>query len=91
MNDGDLQIQFLLEADERDHDFGFGLETFLRCIGGGFEHSASLHASDFGILDAETAATETKHRVELVQLVDARHDFFDWHVELAGKIHLRLF
>jgi hypothetical protein len=47
VDDGDLQIQFLLEADERDHDFGLGLDPFSWCIGGGFEHGARLHAGDF--------------------------------------------
>jgi hypothetical protein len=43
-----------------------------------------------GILDAETAAAETEHGVELVQFVDAVHDFLDGDVELVGEIHLRL-
>jgi hypothetical protein len=50
VDDGDLQIQFLLEADERDHDFGLGLDALLVRIGGGLEHGARLHAVISGYL-----------------------------------------
>jgi hypothetical protein len=85
VDDGDLQIEFLLEADERDHDSGLALKPCLGRIGGGFEHGARLHAGDLGILDAEAAAAETEHRVELVQLVHAVDDFLDGDVELSAR------
>ena len=50
---------------------GLALMAFLLRIGGGFEDGAGLHAGDLGILDAEAAAAETEHRVELMQFVDA--------------------
>ncbi len=46
---------------------GFTLMPFLLHFGGGFEDGAGLHLGDFRIDDAETAAAEAEHRVELVQ------------------------
>ena len=71
MNDLGLEIEFLLEADERNHDFGLHLDLLLRDIGRGFEDGAGLHLGDLRIGDAETAAAVAEHRVELVQLVHA--------------------
>ena len=71
MHDLDLQIQLLLEPDERDHDLGPDLDAFLLDLRGGLEDGARLHRRDFGIADAEAAATEAQHRIELVQLLDA--------------------
>ena len=71
MDDLGLEIEFLLEADERDHDFRLHLDLLLRDIGRGFEDGARLHLGDFRIGDAETAAAMAEHRVEFVQLRDA--------------------
>jgi hypothetical protein len=50
VDDLDLEIELLLEADERDHDLGLGLEAGLRRIGGGLEDGAGLHAVISGYL-----------------------------------------
>ena len=63
--------QFLLEADERDHDFRLHLDAGFLDFGGGLENGARLHLGDFRIDDAQPAAAETEHRVELVQFLDA--------------------
>ena len=47
---------------------------FFLHFGGGFEDGARLHLGDFGIDDAEAAAAEAEHRVELVQFVHALRD-----------------
>ena len=71
VDDLGLEIELLLEADERDHDFGLHLDLLLRDVGGGFEDGARLHLGDLRIGDAEAAAAVAEHRVELVQLRDA--------------------
>ena len=50
---------------------GWTLMPSFCTIGGGLEHRARLHRGDLGIADAEAAAAEAEHRVELVQLLDA--------------------
>ena len=85
MDDLDLEIEFLLEADERDHDFRLHLDAFLLDLGGGFEDGAGLHLGDFRIDDAEAAAAEAEHRVELVQFLDALVDLLDRHAHLRRR------
>ena len=46
MDDLDLEIELLLEPDERDHDLGLHLDLLLRHVGGGFEDGAGLHLGD---------------------------------------------
>ncbi len=88
MNDRDLQIEFLLEADERDHDFRLGLDTLFLRIRRRFEHRARLHFGDLRILDAETAAAEAEHWVELVEFVDAVDNLVDRDAELLREVGL---
>ena len=71
MDDLGLEIEFLLEPDERDHDFRLHLDLLLRDFGRGFEDGAGLHLGDLRIGDAEAAAAMAEHRIELVQLRDA--------------------
>ena len=70
VDDGDLQIQFLLVSDERNHDLGLHLDAFLLHLGNGFENRARLRLGDLGIRDAEAAAAVPEHRVELMQCSD---------------------
>ena len=74
VDDLDLQIELLLEADQRNHDFGLDLDAFLLHDRRRFEDGAGLHLGDLGIDDAQAAAAEAEHRVELVQLLDALVD-----------------
>ncbi len=90
VHDLDLQIQLLLEADERDHDLGPDLDAFLLDLGRGFEHRPRLHRRDFRIADAEAAAAEAEHRVELVQLLDALMDARRRHADLLRQLLLLL-
>ena len=85
VNDLDLQIQLLLEPDEGNHDLGPDLDAFLLDLRGGFEDGARLHRRDFGIADAEAAATEAEHRIELVQLLDALMNPRGRHADLLGQ------
>ena len=64
---------------------GLTLMPFFWRIGGGFEHGAGLHLGDFRIRDAEAAAAEAEHRVELVQLVHAVGDLLDGDAELLAR------
>ena len=47
MHDFDLQVEFLLKANERNHDFRTHLDPSLLHFGGGFEDRARLHLGDF--------------------------------------------
>ena len=50
---------------------------------GGLEDGARLHLGDLGIDDAEPAAAEAEHRVELVQRLDARAHALGRDAQLA--------
>ena len=90
MDDFRLEIEFLLEADERDHHLGFHRDLFLRDIGGGFEDGACLHLGDFRIGDAEAAAAVAEHRVELVEFGDALDDLLDADADFLREVELLL-
>src|SRR5579862_5892206 len=66
VDDFDLEVELLFEADERDHDFGMNLNAGFLNVGGSLEDSARLHFGDFGINDAEAAATEAQHGIEFM-------------------------
>ena len=88
VHDLELQIELLLEADERNHDLRLHLDPFLLHDRRRLEHGARLHRRDLGIADAETAAAEAEHRVELVQLLDARVNRARRHAELLRQVRL---
>jgi len=90
VDEGDLLIELLLKADERDHDLGLGLEAFLGRFGGGFEDSADLHFGNLGVFHAEAATAEAEHGVELVEFVHAGHDLLDGDADLLGEVELLL-
>ena len=54
------------------------------------EHRARLHRRDLGIADAEAAAAEAEHRVELVQLLDALVNTCSRHPDLLRQLLLLL-
>ena len=56
---------------------------------GGLENGARLHLGDFGIEDAEAAAAQAQHRVELVQLFDARSNSGSLVSSLPRRIAVR--
>ena len=66
-----LILEFLDAADQRNHDFRNNFHALLGHLHGGFEDGARLHFGDFGIDDAQTAAAEAQHGVELMQLFHA--------------------
>ncbi len=90
VDDLDLQIQLLLEGDERNHDLRLNLDPLLLHHRGRLEHGARLHRGDLGIADAEAAPAEPEHRVEFVQLRHPRLDPRHRHAELLGEIGLLL-
>jgi hypothetical protein len=79
-----------LKADQRDHDLRQDLDAFLLHLRRGLEHRARLHRRDLGIADAEAAAAEAEHRVELVQLLDALVDARRRHADLLRQLLLLL-
>src|SRR5205085_9341402 len=54
----------------------------------GFKDRARLHRRDLGIADAEAAAAEAEHRVELVQLLDTLVDARGRHADLLAEFRL---
>jgi hypothetical protein len=88
VDDLHLEVELLLEADERDHDLRLHLDLLLRHVSGGFEDGAGLHGGDFRIGDAETAATVAEHGVELMQSGDAGLHFFNGDAHFLRKVGL---
>ena len=90
MDDFRLEVEFLLEADERDHHLGFHRDLFLRDIGGGFKDRTGLHLGDLRIGDAEAATAVAEHRVELVEFGDALDDLLDADADFLREVELLL-
>ena len=59
-------------ADERDHDLDVRIAALVLDGNRGFENRPCLHLGDLGERDAEAAATQSEHRVHLVQFFHAR-------------------
>ncbi len=89
MDDFDLEVEFLLETDERNHDFRFYLDAGFLDFGSGFKYRPRLHFGNFRIDDAEPAAAETEHRIELVQFLHALLNLLNRHAHFLGQIILR--
>src|SRR5262245_19782443 len=62
------------------------LDSLLGAIDSGLEDRAGLHLGDFRISDAETAASMSEHRVELVQLFDAGEQLGQSALEIANAL-----
>lgn len=84
VDDGLLRPAILFElAAERNHDLGLDvLANFLASSNGSLDDGTGKNRIDFGISDAETDATETHHRVGLMELVDAVADLLFADAEL---------
>ena len=67
---GDLVVELLLGADQRDHDLGVHVDALGLDVAGGLEDGARLHAGDLRVDDAQAAAAQAEHGVVLVQVVD---------------------
>ena len=74
VDDLSLQLKFLTETDQRNHDFGVHLDFLLLNVRCRFENGAYLHLSDFRIGDRKATTPVTEHWVELVQLM---HSFLN--------------
>lgn len=77
MDDGSLRLELFGAGGERDHDFDVRVAATLLDRGCGFEDGVGLHFGDLGIRDAEAAAAQSEHGVELMQLFDALEDFVE--------------
>ena len=66
VDDGDLEIEFLLESDERNHDLGLHFDALLLDLRGGFENRARLRLGDLGIRDAETETISLQKELSAV-------------------------
>lgn len=74
-------------AAEWDHDLGLdALADFLGSGNGCLNDGTSQDSVDFGVGDAETDATETHHRVGLVELVDAVANLLLRNTELLSDL-----
>ncbi len=56
---------------------GSTLMPFFCDVRGGLEDGPGLHLGDLGIDDAQAAAAEAEHRVELVERLDALLDLLE--------------
>ena len=88
MNGFCLQIKLALEGDQRNHHFNLGADARLLNRSGGLKDGARLHLSDFWEHNAQSATTETKHRIELMEFVDATLDVLNRNADLVRKILL---
>ena len=70
-HDLDLKLELARKANQRNHDFRTHLDSFLLHLRGGLENSARLHRGNLREGDAETATAMSKHRIELVQFMNA--------------------
>src|SRR5258706_1403402 len=63
---GRQEIWLALEADQRQHDFESDAFTArILDVYCGFQYRSALHLVDFGVSDAEPAATVAEHRIGL--------------------------
>ena len=85
-----LEVEFFLEADERDHDLWLHFDLLLGDVCGGFEDRAGLHLGDLRVGDTEAATTMTQHRIRFMEAVYTLHDGFDFHADAASEVHLLL-
>ena len=89
LDDHFLIAQLAHIADERNHDLRNDFEPFLIQLAGRFHDRARLHLGDFGIRDAEPHAAMAEHRVEFVELLDARQQLL-LLLELLALLPLHL-
>src|SRR5450830_43169 len=83
-HDRRLVLEFLLDADQRDHDLGVDVHALLLDDAGGLEDGARLHSRDLGIGDAQAAPAVAEHGVRLFLLVlGVRHELVQRRVERA--------
>ena len=68
-NDGGLVAHLFDGADERDHDLEVRFAAVILDVDGGLEDGARLHLGDLGERDAEAAAAQAEHGIDLVQLL----------------------
>ena len=84
-----LEIQFALEAHQRNHHLGLHLDALFLHFGGRLKDGARLSFSDFRIGDAQSATAVAQHRVGFVQGGDAVGDLFHGQTELGSEVGLR--
>jgi hypothetical protein len=90
VHDVDLQLQFPRVTDERNHDLGPDFLALLLHFGHGFKDRPRLYLGNLGINNAEPATAMAKHRIELVQLIDAARDVLHRNPDFARVVELLL-
>ena len=91
MHDCDLKVEFFLEANQRNHHFGFYLDAFFGNISSSFKDRACLHLGDFRIRNAETATAMSEHWIELMQRIHTCLNLLHTDAGLGRKIFLLSF
>ena len=71
-DDRRLVAHFFNGADERNHDFRMRIAALALDGDSGLKEGAHLHLGDLGEGDAEAAATQSEHGVDLAQILDPR-------------------
>src|ERR1035437_7779165 len=72
LDDRGLVAHLLNGADQWNHDFEVRIGAMILDVDRGLKYGALLHFRDLRERDAETAAAQTEHGFDLVQLLDPR-------------------
>ena len=79
-----LLLQLRLDTYQRHHDLGTRVKALLLQLAGSTEDGTRLHGRDLRERIAETASTQTQHRVVLRQRVDTVLDEADAHTHVRS-------
>ena len=77
-------LEFGVEGDEGDHDFGLDIDVVGGEVAGGFEDGSGCTLVDFREGDGEADAAVTEHGVEFVEFGEAALDAIEGDVEGVG-------
>ena len=80
-----MHRQLALESNQWNHDLGNHLDALLGHLYRGFKDRACLHLGDVGMHDAEPAAAEAQHRIELVQVLHPLEQHGQLLLQLAHR------
>src|SRR5579859_356248 len=89
MHDFYLKVELLFEADERNHNLRIYFNSRFLHFCCSFKDRTRLHLGDLRIHDAQTAAAESEHRIELMQFLNSLLNLFDGHAHFLREIVLR--
>ena len=78
-------VELIARPNQGDHDVGKHKETLCLDVDRRLEDGTRLHSSDVRASDAQPAAPEPEHRVDLVVLHDTRVDGLQGDAKAASE------